>query len=1570
MNKTFKSIWNDKVGAWVAVSETATPRGKSSRGGGVMAKPRVTAMIAALTGVFALTPDTQAQSLLCTNTGGAMACQSDSGRGLTFTANSDSGGSGENMVLRGGGAGQPIRNYFVGSADTPNASNITLGDAAYTNSTTTIYTNHFQVGDSATSAAGNSSSAIGVGAKSLGAESLALGARSIANAVNTVAIGTAASAQNENDLAVGIAAKASGGGGGTPAMAFGSYSQATGPASTAFGVNAIASGNRSAAFGYFSQATGDLASAFGRQSIATGNRSVAFGANTTAGNDNDVALGSGSTTAAPNTGTTAQYGATAAGIAKAASGTVSVGTLGNERQIQNVAAGVISATSTDAINGSQLNSVVKGVDAVGTSTASALGGGSTYDNTTGTVSAPSYTINNINTAGNNTGPTTQNNVGDALTALNNNVANTAASAVKYDTNPDGSVNYNSVSLNPAGSGPTKVSNVAAGNLSPTSTDAVNGSQLNATNANVTNLGNAVTNLAGDTSTTYTNAKGMGIRYVRTNEAGLPQLDAYAQAPGSTAVGYNATSSAANALALGRDTTASAINSVALGANAKATNLNGVAIGNNAASTGQSAFAIGNGTNSSGSGSLALGNGAKATNQFSLAMGAASNSTGNGSIAIGVGADSGTGTTYSGDIAFGYAAKVLDGGGASTAAGSQSTATSGASSFGYGSRATGTNASTFGYDTRAAGQAATALGYSASAGNANDIALGSRSVTAAPNTGVTALYGATAAGIADPADGVLSLGGGYYDYKRQIQNVAAGVISSKSTDAINGSQLYSVVQGVDAQGTTTAAALGGGSTYDNSTGAISAPSYTINNINQGGNVAGSTSQNNVGDALSALNTSVTNTAAAGVKYDTNPDGSINYNSVSLNPGGSGPTKVSNVAAGTLSATSTDAVNGSQLNATNTNVTNLGNTVTNLGDTVTTLGNTPITFAGNTGSVDRKLGETLQITGAATTAGTYSGANLKTTVVGNEVQIQMADAPAFSSLSTTGAVNVGGPLTVAGPTTLNGGLDMAGNKITNVAAGTANTDGVNVGQMNAATAAATASSVKYDTNPDGSTNYNSISLNPAGSGPTKISNVAAGALSPTSTDAVNGSQLNATNTALTNMGNAITNVAGDTSNAYTDVNGMGIRYVRTNEAGLPQIDSYAKAPGSTAVGYGATSSAADALALGRGATASAVNSVALGAGSVADGSTLGTAGYLVGGIATSEVNIGNRRMTGVSAGAMDTDGVNVAQLKAVSQAATAAANATAVQYDTNPDGSPNYNSVSLNPAGSGPTKVTNVAAGTLSPTSTDAVNGSQLNATNTNVTNLGNTVTTLGNTPITFAGNTGTYSGANLKTVVVGNEVQIQMADAPSFSSVTTTGAVNVGGTLNVAGATTLKGGLDVAGNKITNVGAGTDDTDAVNVAQLRAGQATAVKYEKNQDGTVNYNSVSLGGEAGGAPTAVHNVAAGVAGTDAVNVNQLNAGIASANQYTDARVSQVQANLDRATKDASAGTAGAMAMANLPQSILPGKSMMSAGVGAFDGQAAVAVGISKLSDNSRWIVKLSGTVNTRGKAGIAAGAGFQW
>ncbi|VWC56273.1 YadA-like family protein [Burkholderia lata] len=1416
------------------------------------------------------------------------------------------------------------------------------------------------------------------------------------------------------------------------------------------------------------------------------------------------------------------------------------------QKVTNVASGNVSSTSTDAVNGSQLNQTNQTVNNLGDSTASVIGGGASYDPATGKVTGPTYNIAggqqttisdainalnegwNVTTSGNASGTAvtaikpgatmtvdggknialTQNgstisiatsdtptftsvginnggpvlsgsgldmagqkitNVapgdvsststdavnGSQLNDTNQKVQQVSDQAVKYDTNPDGSINYNSVTMNPGGS-PTKVTNVAAGDVSATSTDAVNGSQLNDTNQNVTKLGDTITNIAGDTSQSYTDQNGMGIRYARTNEAGLPQTDAFAQAPGSTAVGYSATASAADALALGREATSSHAGSVALGAHAVA---DGSTLGN------------------------------------------AAYNPGSGTVA---------GTSPVGEVSVGSA----------------------------GAERRLTNVAAGSGDTDAV-NVSQLKALQSSVGDVSDRAVKYDGNPGDPKTQIT-LEGPTS------TDGGKTGG-------TKITNVAQGDVSANSTDAVNGSQLNQTNQTVNNLGDSTASVIGGGASYDPATGKVTGPTYNIaggqqttisdaiNALNQGWNVT--TSGNASGTSVTAVKPGDTMTVDGGKNIALTQDGqkisiatsdTPTFTSVGIDNGGpvlSGSgldmagQKVTNVAPGDVSSTSTDAVNGSQLNETNQNVTKLGDTVTNIaGDTsqsYTDQNGMGIRYARTNEAGLPQTDAFAQASGSTAVGYSATASAADALALGREATSSHAGSVALGAHAIADGSTLGnaaynpGSGTIAGTSPVGEvsvGSSGAERRLTNVAAGSGDTDAVNVSQLKALQSNVgdvSDRAVKYDGNPGDPKTQITLegpaSTDGGKTGGTKITNVAQGDVSANSTDAVNGSQLNETNRNVTKLGDTVTNIAGDTSQAYTDQNGMGIRYARTNEAGLPQTDAFAQAPGSTAVGYSATASAADALALGREATASHAGSVALGAHAVADGSTLGNAAYnpgsgtIAGTSPVGEVSVGSsgaeRRLTNVAAGSVDTDAVNVSQLKSV-EANVSDLDAGAVKYDRNPDGTIDYTHVTMNPGGA-PTTITNVAAGELSATSTDAVNGSQLYETNQNVTRLGDQIDTIANgggikyfhanggsvTPLpdsqangagsTAMGPAAVANGAN--TVAVGNgAVASKDGDvALGAGSVADRGAEQYTGKYSGADNTTagtVSVGAPGAERTISNVADGREATDAVNVRQLDGAVKAANDYTDQQvqkvagdvvhvgdqidrlgdrvtnvEGDVNNikkgaggmfqvsqdqtpvapsasgsnsvaggagavasgsnstaignqasatgsnstalgngakasgsNSVALGaGSDGSRDNAVSvgaagqerqivNVAPGTAGTDAVNVNQLR----DMERGLGGQIAGVRNDLQSMDHRLSAGVAAAMAMAGLPQAYLPGRSMVALGGGTWRGESGVALGLSTISDNGKWVVKGSASSTSRGDVGGSVGVGYQW
>jgi trimeric autotransporter adhesin len=130
-----------------------------------------------------------------------------------------------------------------------------------------------------------------------------------------------------------------------------------------------------------------------------------------------------------------------------------------------------------------------------------------------------------------------------------------------------------------------------------------------------------------------------------------------------------------------------------------------------------------------------------------------------------------------------------------------------------------------------------------------------------------------------------------------------------------------------------------------------------------------------------------------------------------------------------------------------------------------------------------------------------------------------------------------------------------------------------------------------------------------------------------------------------------------------------------------------------------------------------------------------------------------------------------------------------------------------------------------------------------------------------------------------------------------------------------------------------------------------------------------GSAGNERT-ISNVAAGVNATDAVNVSQLQSVQSWAQNYTDSQVSALNNRITNVGRRADAGTASAIAMANIPQAYAPDQGSIGAGVGSYRGQAAIAVGMSTITPGGRWVLKANLSSSTQGNAGVGLGAAMVW
>ena len=217
------------------------------------------------------------------------------------------------------------------------------------------------------------------------------------------------------------------------------------------------------------------------------------------------------------------------------------------------------------------------------------------------------------------------------------------------------------------------------------------------------------------------------------------------------------------------------------------------------------------------------------------------------------------------------------------------------------------------------------------------------------------------------------------------------------------------------------------------------------------------------------------------------------------------------------------------------------------------------------------------------------------------------------------------------------------------------------------------------------------------------------------------------------------------------------------------------------------------------------------------------------------------------------------------------------------------------------------------------------------------------------------------------------------------AQNVADMINASGFT-LKTSATAEGKKDD----ASTDAEVINpgkAVEMVAGKNLTVKQEANGKVTyatkddVQFNSVQFGdkgpkitnkdgninvsGPDGKTPTKITGVAPGeISSTskDAVNGSQLHA-VASS-------IGNLNNKINKVGKHADAGTASALAASNIPQAYTPGKSLVGIAAGSYQGQTGVAVGMSRISDNGKIIIRLSGTTNTQGRAGVAAGVGYQW
>ena len=1019
---------------------------------------------------------------------------------------------------------------------------------------------------------------------------------------------------------------------------------------------------------------------------------------------------------------------------------------------------------------------------------------------------------------------------------------------------------------------------------------------------------------------------------------------------------------------------------------------------------------------------------------------------------------------------------------------------GGSLNGYSSATSGEGAIAIGVKTQALGDFSTALGTNATATKFGTLALGTganANITNAVAIGMASetdkegiaykgkeilgnTYTWAGGASVDPGD-VVSVG--KKQFERQIINLAPGDVSANSTDAINGSQLYSAIQQIEKIryfSVNSTIGVKDDATEENPTNSINKGAKGENSIAIGPNAhTTNTSTASIAIGLGS-NATAANAVALGhnsvagsnmfdatsseavFKNDAGVDTHVSFAANSSAIGGAvsvgekdNERQIQNVAAGRISATSTDAINGSQLHAvlnnsgfnvqendspksrinnndvvnfkdgnlTTANVTKTPNgtivkfdvntttiktdkdgnataanpnniaTAGDVADAINNVRNMPLTFAGDTGTnVTRKLGETVKLVGGVTDETKLSNNNIGVVANGNDkLEIKLAkDIKVNSVKAGDTTINNEGLTIEGGPSVTKAGINAAGNKITGVAAGTDDTDAVNVSQLNNAVNAAKTevkagknTSIKETKGDNGESIYTIDAVDTSASVTSKSGALTVTPGKPTLDDA--------SNTTVTNYDIDLSDETKEDIKkgvkAHDIVTNKGLTF--TGDSGSTNVEKL----GSTVAIKGddnITTEAADDKVEVKLNKDIKVDSVKAG------DTTINNDGLTIAGgpnVTKSGIDAAGNKISNVANGdvnANSKDAVNGSQLYEVKELAGKGWNATA----TKKEGSTGEVSG---------TKVANVAPGeTVNYIAGDNIKLEQngmnftisttkdLKAENVTAKTVNTTTINLGegqnSTPITVVSGKDAAPNLDGKTpnrMNFGGETIATLSDGLKFgANVGDVYGAKLNSQINVKGAdsNTNWSEFDGGDNVMTNI----DKSGNVRVGikkNLKVESVTANKFTAG-DTVIDSNGVTIkngpsmtknGIDAGNKQ--ITNVAPGriaADSTDAVNGSQLHEVKADMNN----KINHLNGQVNKLGKRVNAGTASALAASQLPQAYIPGKSMVSVAAGNYQGQNAVALGMSRISDNGKIIIRLAGTSDTQGKVGVAVGAGYHW
>ncbi|MCA8300718.1 YadA-like family protein [Burkholderia seminalis] len=1624
MNKTYRSVWNAVTNTWTAAAETAKSHSKGS------ARAARQAVIAIALGGAAIGSAAAAEA--CTTADGS-------------SGTVDAAGV---CTEAGGGA--------IGMMGT-------VGTMA-TDDTTFVKVNATANPASAT---GANAVAIGQTVTSAGSSSVAIGSNTTASGLHSVALGSGAKNADASDLQIAI----------------GSQAQTT--------------GRYTIAMGYLASATVEDALAFGRASSATNTGAVAIGATATSGGTGSTAIGQ------------------SAAIANGANNAVA---LGMNARVANANSAAIGSNASASSN----YSTAFGTSATSTGTASmALGGNSTA---TGNYSVAIGSAIGTGRAAVATG------TGSVAIGTTSSAGANNAVALGFGTvaDRDNTVSVGAGVPNIDGNKFTRqIVNVAAGTED---NDAVNVGQMK------TELSTKVddTYVKIDTSNSTVAAQaGTAALAIGTNTSASGSYatavgnSALASGNNSTALGFQASSAGGAAVAVGNGANASGSHGVALGVNASASHTDSVALGagaatdrNNSVSVGSSALRrqitnVAAGTQDTDAVNLGqmtaeftkTNNAIAATNLTVSSLSTGLSTTSNTVAGLSTGL-SATNSTVAG-LSTGLSSTNGTVAGLSTGLSATNSTVAGLSTglsstnstvAGLSTGLSSTNSTVAGLSTGLSSTNSAVAGLSTGLSSTNSTVAGHTSQISDIDDKLSKLESGTSGLVqqANPGDDITvgaNTGGNAVDFSatggtaRTLKGVAAGDVSAASTEAVNGSQLHGVSDSV-------AQAIGGSSVV-NPDGSISAPSFTVGDGSGGTKIV-----NSVGDVVTNLDGRTTTnegdikkladdigSGTLGLVQQPKPGDDI---TVGANTDGNavnfssktGARTLKGVAAGDVSATSTEAVNGAQLHGVSDSVAAAigGNSkvnsdgsisapsftvgdgsggtkiVNSVGDVVTNLDGRTTTNEGNIKKLADDIGSgTLGLvqqanpgdditvgantdgnavnfsskTGARKLAGVAAGdVSATSTEAVNGSQLHGVSDSVAAAIGGNSKVNSDGSISAPSFTVGDGSggtkiVNSVGDVVTNLDGRTTTNEGdikkladdIGSGTLGLVRQANPGDDITVGANTDG----NAVNFS-SKTGARKLAGVAAGDVSATSTEAVNGSQLHGVSDSVAAAigGNSKVNsdgsisapsfTVGDGSGGTKIVNSVGDAVTNldgrmtTNEGGLKKLSEQFE---SGTLGLVQQNPTTGGITVGANTGGSVVNFTGTG---------------------------GARVLSGVANGVDDDDVVTVSQLRATGLIDYTGKEVGAVTYDSGL----NFDTVTF--AGTFGTKLQRVAAGEISATSMDAINGSQLfnlqeqfakqygelsgqfgdlsnrfddlsdrlgeleTNPGTGGPGTGDGSTVVGEGAVATGenssaiGDSALASGENSSAVGQGavasgsNGSAIGQGSTASGSNSSAVGqgavasgnngsAIGQGSTASGSNSSAVGQGAVASGNNGSAIGQGSvasgENGTALGQGAVASGKdSTALGQGASATGSgsvaigqgsvaAEANTVSFGNGTEEGNRRLVNIADGINASDAATKGQLDRAMESVDQ----RFNDTNRAINDVAKNAYAGIAAAMAMPNMTPS-QPGKTVVAVGAANFKSGSAIAAGATYRSRSGNWLVNGATSITSVGDVGVRAQVGYEF